>query len=500
MNQLLNHLELIAKNSPQRIVVKGLDSQLNANDLFSEIIQLSSFLLESEIHVLGLYADNSPSWVIVDLACQHANICLLPLPTFFSDQQLQFVIDSAGVDCLLANNPQRISNLFSDSNLVSETDPVRELSCWMFRNHKPGSIPPGTGKITFTSGSTGRPKGVCLSNDSIMSVAQSLVSKIDITGPQHLSILPYSMLLENLAGIYVPLLADGWISALPPEQTGIGGSSKLNPMTLLQLISTSQPDSMIIIPEILKVFILAMEHGWQAPSSLQFIAVGGGKVSPDLIHKARQSGLPVYEGYGLSECASVVSLNCFDDDRPGSVGKPLSHISITIDSDEIIVKDNSFLGYINEPESWGNNSIHTGDMGYFDERGFLFINGRKKNILISSFGRNIHPEWVESEVSKLPQISQCLIYGDEKPHLIALISSYGDSEEEQTGIANWLKSLNETLPDYAQIKAWHFLTEPFSKDEGLLTDNGRPKRANIYQKYKTEIENLYTPLYEESSK
>ena len=96
--------------------------------------------------------------------------------------------------------------------------------------------------------------------------------------------------------------------------------------------------------------------------------------------------------------ASVACLNLPDNHEPGSVGQPLEHVDIQIESGEIIVHGNSFLGYLDDPASWYPQTVATGDLGHLDENGFLYINGRKKNILISSFGRNISPEWIESQL------------------------------------------------------------------------------------------------------
>lgn len=500
MNRLLEHISDLAEKSPDQIIIKGIDSELSALDLITAIRHLAHKFQENNVRIVGIYANNSPSWIVVDLACQMANICLLPLPSFFSDQQLSHAIVSSNLDCIIADNDERILSILATDKTVSNLDLIPDMACWKFNSTITGSIPANTNKITFTSGSTGTPKGVCLSNDSLLSVAQALTKKIDIPNPQHLSLLPYSMLLENIAGIYVPLLSGGVVFALPPEIIGIGGSSSLDIITMLGAISRYRPNSMILIPELLKVLMVAVENDWSPPSTFQFIAVGGGKVSPDLIEKARGHALPVYEGYGLSECASVVSLNCPSEDCPGTVGKPLAHVDLDIVDGEIVVGGNSFLGYIDEPDSWSNTRIKTGDVGHFNEQGFLVIDGRKKNILISSFGRNIHPEWVESEICGNPQVAQCFVFGDDKPYLSALISTYVQPNPAMENlISSWIKSVNNSLPDYAQVKFWHYLPQPLTTDSGLLTNNGRPKREKIYEAFSHTIEEFYSETNEEKN-
>lgn len=499
MNLLLEYLKGLADSSPNQIIIKGIDKELSAQALFTAVSRLADRFLVNDVRLVGIYANNSPSWIVIDLACQMANICLLPLPSFFSDQQLSHAIVSSNLDCIIADNDERIPPFLPQDKPVSNLDIIAGMVCWKFDRTTIENLPANTNKITFTSGSTGTPKGVCLSNESLISVAQALTQKINISNPQHLSLLPYSMLLENIAGIYVPLLSGGVVFALPPEKIGIGGSSNLDIATLLGAVTRYQPNSMILIPELLKVLMIAIEHGWSAPATFQFIAVGGGKVSPDLIEKARDHALPVYEGYGLSECASVVSLNCPSGDCLGTVGKPLPHVDLDIVDGEIVVGGNSFLGYIDDADSWSNTPIKTGDMGHFNKEGFLVIDGRKKNILISSFGRNIHPEWVESEICGNSQVSQCFVFGDDQPHLTALIASYvPQNPETQSLIDSWINSVNESLPDYAQVKSWHYLSQPLTKESELLTNNGRPKREKIYTAFEKTIEELYSKSNEET--
>jgi len=196
-----------------------------------------------------------------------------------------------------------------------------------------------------------------------------------------LSILPFSTLLENVAGVYLTLLSAGSVVALSQKSLGFNGSSDLNIETLLSTISAHQPNSLIVLPELLLALIKSIENGWQPPSSLEFIAVGGSKVSSALLNRAKQLELAVYEGYGLSECSSVVSLNTQENLKIGSVGKPLKHVSIQIDKGEVFISGSTSLGYVNQQETWGQEFLVTGDWGYLEDEGDLFIHGRKMNLL-----------------------------------------------------------------------------------------------------------------------
>jgi long-subunit acyl-CoA synthetase (AMP-forming) len=467
----------------------GIDRTYSWFELHQTTLELAQQLSAVSGKVVALYADNCPEWVIIDLACQLASVTLLPLPAFFSDLQLNYALQQAGATAIIYRDKDRLSQLVSlvDSD-EQNLSPLHLLMSEL--NQKTVSLPPETAKITFTSGSTGQPKGVCLSNAQQLNVAQSLLKATELVTPRHLSILPFSTLLENIGGLYAPLLSGGTVIALPQNELGFNGSTGFDLNKLLATISQYKPESMILLPELLLALVSAVKQGWQVPSTLKFIAVGGSKVSASLLEQAQKSGLPVYEGYGLSECGSVVSLNTPSDAQLGTIGKVLDHVTVSIKESEIIVSGNTFLGYINEPDTWLQESVSTGDLGYFDEQGYLHIIGRKKNLLISSFGRNINPEWIESELFSNGLLQQCVVFGDAKPYCIALIYPRDTSTTNEM-IQSWIDSINKTLPNYARIEQWARIVNPLSYDNEQMTSNGRPVRSKILQDYTTIIEQLY---------
>lgn len=472
-------------------VIHDLNRSYTAEEILSRSNQIREHLEKLNIHCLALHADNGIDWILIDLVTQHSDICILPLPTFFSTAQIEHALTSCQADVLLSD-----SAMFSQSKSTISGKPIGTLdgtslqiiSLDIEENGK--RMPEGTGKITFTSGSTGQPKGVCLSNDQLLHQAESLRQRVAISRPLHLCLLPLSTLLENVAGIYAPLLAKGEIVAPSLHSLGFGGSSQLDQEKLLAVISQVQPETIILVPQLLQLLVSAATQGWQPPKSLKFIAVGGSKVAESLLIAAHRIGLPVYEGFGLSECCSVVSLNTKSDDKPGSVGKPLPQLEICFDEGEVCVSGNTMLGYINDPTSWGQDLVRTGDLGFLDEDGFLYISGRKKNVLISSFGRNISPEWVESSLLANPAVLEAVVLGDAKPFCIALISPRSSSTSDSE-LQLWIDSVNEQLPDYARINGWQRLAHSLQLEEDLLTTNGVPKRELIAARFATEISNLY---------
>jgi len=261
---------------------------------------------------------------------------------------------------------------------------------------------------------------------------------------------------------------------------------------LLNAITTHQPNTLILVPELLMVLVAACKYGWQPPASLCFIAVGGGKVARQLLTDAHEQGLPVYEGYGLSECASVVCLNDARNNQPGSVGEVLPHLKVTVEDDELVVTGNVFLGYLAQPHSWFQTCVHTGDMGSVDNSNHVRISGRSKNLLISSFGRNINPEWPESELMSGGLLRQAVVFGEAKPYCIALITPVS-ADISEDAIKDWINHVNKGLPDYARIQRYSCLDEAMTPAEGLYTENGRPIRAAIASFHAGLIDSLYIP-------
>ncbi len=242
------------------------------------------------------------------------------------------------------------------------------------------------------------------------------------------------------------------------------------------------------MPELLKAWThhLAL-HKLRAPQDLVFAAVGGARCDPLMIATARQRGLPAYEGYGMTECGSVVCLNRPGADRPGSVGRPLPRVSVDEVAGEIVIAGRSFLGYLGET---GGAFSHwpTGDLGRVDADGFVHLSGRRGNLIITGFGRNVSPEWIESTLTAQPAIAQAVVVGEAKPWLAAIVVPGGNAGEAEVQAA--VTRANAGLPDYARIRQW-IVAAPFSAGNGLATGNGRPRRQAIHTHHQSSLEHLY---------
>jgi long-subunit acyl-CoA synthetase (AMP-forming) len=466
-------------------------SRLTYGELQENYSLLAQELRQRHIKRLALHADNSLAWITADLACQSASVCLVPLPTFFSSQQIEHVLKTIPVDAVLCEKAE-VFSAFEGDNVTLE--PGLQVFPYQLRvlahSGQTVALPDNTQKVTFTSGSTGQPKGVCLSNDQLACQAHALADAVNLNNPRHLCLLPLSTLLENVAGIYSTLLAGGEVLLPSLAELGFSGSSSFDLQAFTGTISRYQPDTLITTPQLLQAMVCAAENGWQPPATLNFVAVGGARVSEKLLSRAHALHIPAYEGYGLSECASVVSLNTPEHNDQASSGRPLPHLQVSIEDGEVLVAGNAMLGYVGDQDSWYPARIPTGDLGYLNDEGYLVINGRKKNLLISSFGRNISPEWVESELLTHPEIAECVVLGDARPYCVALIWSAKGGAQPQ--LQRLIDKTNAELPDYARIVKWHYLEGSVRQDKYLFTDNGRPRRKRIEASFGPLIEALYS--------
>lgn len=424
--------------------------------------------------VVALMGDNSPDWAVADLALQLSGLVCVPIPTFFMQSQVVYLLEAHQIDAILM--PAEMSpTLIQPWRDDLEVKPLKGsgLSLYLRLTITRSVSDPERSKLTFTSGSTGAPKGIALSRRDQWEVAESLAQVLKgLNLRRHLAMLPLAVLLENIAGLYTGLLMGADVFLLPMQMTGLSGSSAFDANQACKVIDAHQIESVILLPEMLRSLTAHLKTSGRKLGSLKFAAVGGGKVSPQLIKEARDQHLPVYEGYGLSEAASVVSLNRPEADRVGSVGQPLPHRQIRIAQDGEIL----FRRDLND--AWNA----TGDLGHLDAEGYLYVTGRKKNLLITSFGRNVSPEWPESLLLEWPEVTQAVVFGDGQAKISALLYA-ADAQTRDAALQACVNAVNQQLPDYARIGSWHRAANAFTYQNGLATPNGRPRRDRIEAHY-----------------
>ena len=501
-----------------RIVVRNEHVQWSVDALESQVDRWAERIDAVAEAPIGLIAANSPAWIAVDLAAHVAGATLVPLPSFFTRAQLQHAIDACGMQAMIVSD----AALARELGFTEQRTAGGALDLFARNDRRPARIArehrPPIQKITFTSGTTGTPKGVRLSAATQVRTASALataLAALDIES--HLSLLPYSLLLENVAGIYAPMMLGASCACPLLEEVGLTGACGFDAHRCLDAIARYQAQSVIVLPQMLAQLVerLSATRGKDPRiRPLKFVAVGGARTPPALIALARVLGLPVYEGYGLSECASVVSLNRPGADRIGSVGRALPGTSVRIAADgEIEVAGRDFAGYIGlEPadaqiatpqsrsegqqgcsslEPPANAWIETGDIGNIDAAGFISIVGRKRNVLVTSFGRNVAPEWPEGLLTEQPSIAQAVVFGDARPYLVAvLVASRVDVTDAE--IAQAVAAVNRALPDYARIGAWLRAGQAFTSADKLATPTGRIRRDAVFARYADALGRLYS--------
>lgn len=477
---------IVGEPSLDAIAVDDGQQYWTFGEVEARVTAFAEHLKDQGSRVLATLLDNSPAWVVADAAALRASVVHVPLPGFFTPEQLMHAMVVSGADTLLTL-PQLAARWPEASSVACE---VAGQSLAMLR--LPGRtvpMPVGTAKITFTSGTTGAPKGVCLTAAAMDRVADGLVKAMEpLDIRRHLCALPFAVLLENVAGLMAPLRHGATCIALPLQSLGLSGSSAFDPGRFQEAVVRQQPDSLILLPQMLRAWAAWLaQTGSRPPASLKLVAVGGAAVGARLLQSARALGIPAFEGYGLSEGASVQTLNLPDADRPGSAGRALPHASLRVAPDgEIEVAGSLFAGYLGDaspvPAWWP-----TGDLGRIDADGFLHIDGRKKNLLITAFGRNVSPEWVETVLRGENAIAQAVVFGDAQPALSAVLWPVRE-DLGHGALQSAVDAANAQLPDYAQVRRWTRAHAAFTPHSGMATANGRPQRAAILQLHSAALD------------
>jgi long-chain acyl-CoA synthetase len=241
---------------------------------------------------------------------------------------------------------------------------------------------------------------------------------------------------------------------------------------------------------------------------MRYAVSGGAPLAPEIARFFGACGLVILEGYGMTECTTAATMNRPDNHRYGTVGPALPGIELKIDPDgEILIRgENVFGGYYRNPDATAETLtedawLRSGDIGVIDDDGHLRITDRKKDILVTSGGKNVSPQVIENALKASPLISQSLVVGDNRPYIAALITvdpdevkSIGspDSPEVRAAIERVVEAVNEDLGRVEQIKRFAILPRDFSADEGEVTPTLKLKRRICIEHFRDEFEGLYS--------
>ena len=390
--------------------------------------------------------------------------------------------------------------------------------------------------IIYTSGTGGNPKGVILSHGGILN---NLVGACEITKPLFtskpvfLTWLPLSHSYEHCvqflqiavgAKVFyaekIEKLLDNITEAKPIVMTAVprfyqnlynkinmnlkkqsGFKAKLIEATLRLGKKKLLNQKMSFLEKLLNFLIeklVRKKIKKQFGGNLKAFVSGGGALDKEIGEFLNAVGLPTLQGYGLTETSPVVSCNPINKIKVETVGPPFSGNQVKIAEDgEILVKgENVMLGYWNKKEETEkviiNGWLHTGDIGEIDpDDGYLKITDRKKDIIVSAGGDNISPAKIENMITNEPEIDQCMVYGDKKNYLVALIVPNKDFLNEKEKINKVIEKVNKKLTLLEKIKRILLINENFSIENGLMTPTMKVKRKKVTEKYKNQLEKLY---------
>lgn len=455
MKQVFDALKRHSQTRPDETAFEDDAGQISWHELAKRVESLAC-ALDAVEGSIGIGLAGGIDYVVADLALTLSGKRQVPLPFFFSAAQNAHVLMDSKVSTVVTSNPELFSalphlKLINPVVIPSETCALRPYTG-------------GAERIIYTSGSSGTPKGVVLGDRqlgaSINALSHVIAADVKDT---HLSILPLAQLLEQICGIFLPIVA-GAKTVFRFEATKSLFGAPIEP--LLEAFETSRPTTSLLAPAILARWVNALGTK-SAPDSLRFVAVGGASSSPSLISASQEIGIPVHEGYGLSECCAVVAMNRPGDNHPGTVGPVLDGVSVSLENGEIVVSGPTVMqGYLNgdpAPDVW-----YTGDLGHF-EGDRLVVDGRKDALLVTGAGRNISPEWVEQRVNADPRIvSSALGIRKSDGALALIVVAVGPVSPSE------IEAYLSDLPIYAQPTAL-IMTDP--SEAGLLFPVGTPNRS-----------------------
>ena len=328
--------------------------------------------------------------------------------------------------------------------------------------------------IIYTSGTTGKSKGVMLTQQNLANNVAAVPYE-DKVGTVMMSVLPihhaYCLVMDWLKGF------------------SLGAVVCINDslMHMVRNMSIYKPRVILMVPLMIESIYKRLNSA--DPSvpkevlaenvfggNLHIIFTGGAHLDPFYIEKFAEYGIDILEGYGMSECSPVISSNMPDAHKTGSIGRPLSNVEIKFENGEILVRGSSVMkGYYKMPdetaETIGDGWLHTGDKGYLDEDGFLFINGRVKNLIILSNGENISPEEIESRLGTEELIAEIIVTGENNTLTARIypdadyVALHGmDEAQVKEKLQEIIDNYNSSQPTYRHITAIIVRKNPFKRN------------------------------------
>jgi len=474
-----------------------------------------------------LIEDCEPSLVIVS-----SNEMLKKLNKTINEKKfIKRIVTLEDINNVTENLDQLDKNRYLDFSTIINNDLLDEDKIY---NNKLKRTSPAC--IIYTSGTGGNPKGVILSHGGILNNlggALEIINPLIDSRPVFLTWLPLSHSYEHCvqflqiavgAKVFyaekIEKLLENISEAKPTIMTAVprfyqnlynkininlkkqsGIKAKLIEATIRLGKKRLLNQKMNFLEKLVNIVVEALVRKKikkQFGGKLKAFVSGGGALDKEIGEFLNSVGLPTLQGYGLTETSPVVSCNPIHKIKVETVGPPFRGNQVKIANDgEILVKgENVMLGYWNKKEETDkviiDGWLHTGDIGEIDpEDGYLKITDRKKDIIVSAGGDNISPAKIENMITNEPEIDQCMVYGDKKNYLVALIVPSKDFLNEKDKIYNVIEKINKKLTLLEKIKKIQLIDENFSIDNGLMTPTMKVKRKKVIEKYKNQLEKLY---------
>ncbi len=365
--------------------------------------------------------------------------------------------------------------------------------------------------IRFTSGTTGEPKGVMFNFSQLKWMGEALTNLLSWRDRNHemryLSFLPMSHVVEGILAANAPycMLCKAKVYYLDDFQMLSRALPQVRPTVFFSVPRFYEKLWEQIAQNPLGRRYLKMSEGWlkkMTGSLLRHavlrkaglnkcsqLLVGSAPISEELLLRFRALGIEIYNAYGQTE-APLITLNHLGDNVIPSIGKPLPDTTVTTAADnELIVSGPQVaLGYYQtDSDTFKDGLLHTGDLGHLDDKGNVYIRGRKKDILITSYGKNINCSKIEQLLLDIPCVEHAVLVGEQRPYCTALLWTNGPADTLAASIEN----MNQTLSHPEQVKRYTIVNTPLSIKNGELTPNLKVKRNVVTAHYQQEIENLY---------
>lgn len=558
--------------------VDGTWVDVTAADFAAHVLAVAKGLLAVGLEPgerVGLMSKTRYEWSLLDFAIWAAGGITVPIYETSSAEQAEWILADSGARAVIVETEAHRAEVASAVNRLADvqhvwqiegpSSAVDELTALgadipdhELHKRRQSVSARDTATLIYTSGTTGRPKGCELTHHNLLAEIRADVTafpRLMRPGNSMLMFLPMAHVLAraiSLACVYsritlghtgdVRQLVDDLGSFRPTFVLAVPRVFEKVYNTAKQKAHTSGKGRIFDLAETVAVtYSRALDEGGPGPGlRLQHLLFdrlvygklraalggrcvaavsGGAPLGERLAHFFRGVGVPVLEGYGLTETTAAATVNVEQAFKIGTVGKPIAGTSVRIAEDgEVLIKgDVVFQRYWNNPdatdEAVHDGWFHTGDLGSLDQEGFLLITGRKKEIIVTAGGKNVAPAVLEDRVRAHPLISQCMVVGDKKPFVGALITL------DQDFLPSWLESrgrsrdtpiadlvddpdlravvqrsiddANAAVSRAEQIKQFRVLARDFTESTGELTPSLKLKRKQVTENHASEIEALY---------